>query len=146
MAAPAADNALEPLTVCEVLSDLHAHDGKTVAVLGRYSFRREGRSINQEACPAAAPGEPAPPHSISLTDDSKSAPKPPDVFALDAVALNRKLKTVQEKTSLRTFRFGTPDYDRWAVVYGRIEADKSKSGGALLVYRGNGVVLFLREN
>lgn len=146
-AAPAADNALQPSTVCEVLKDLTANDGKVMAVLGRYSFRRDGRSINQEACgPKPGPGETPAPNSIRLTDDSKSGPKPPDVFALDAAAVTRKMKQVQEQTSLRSFRFGTPDYDRWAVVYGRIEADKSKPGSAHLVYRGDGVILFLHEN
>jgi hypothetical protein len=42
----AADNALQPLTVCEVLQDLPANDGKVLAVLGRFSFRRAG-SIHQ---------------------------------------------------------------------------------------------------
>ena len=142
IAATAADNTLEPLTVCEVLKDLPAHDGRAVAVLGRFSYRRDGRSINEEACgEKPAPGEPVPPSAIRLTDDSKSGPKPPEVFALDAPALNRKLKLIQERTALRTFRFGTPDYDRWAVVFGRIEVDKS--GPPRLVYRGDGVILFL---
>lgn len=145
--ARAADTALQPITVCEVLKDLPSYDGKVVAVLGRFSFRRDGRSINQEACgskPAA--GEPAPPTSIRMTDDSKAGPKPPEVFALDAAAVTRKLKLVQEQTTLRAFRFGTPDYDRWAVVYGRVEGEKNKPGTAHLVYRGDGVILFLHEN
>ena len=150
IAAPAADTALEPMTVCEVLKDLPSLDGKAVPVLGRFSFRRDGRSLNQEACgEKPAPGEPLPPNSIRLSDDSKTGPKPPDVFALDGVAVTHKLKLVQEHTSLRTFRFGTPDYDRWAVVYGRVEIDKSKPAApaiARLVYRGDGVVLFLHEN
>src|SRR5690242_18592770 len=109
IAAPSADNALQPLTVCEVLHDLPTHGGKVLAVLGRFSFRRDGRTINQESCGAKpAPGEAALPNSIRLLDDSKSGPKPPEVFALDAVAVNRKLKLIQEQTSLRTFRFGTP--------------------------------------
>jgi len=145
--ATAADNALAPITVCEALKDLPAQDGKVVAVLGRFSFRREGRTINEESCgPKSAPGEPDPPNTIRLTDDSKSGPKPPEVFALDAATVTRKLKAVQEHTTLRTFRFGTPDYDRWAVVYGRVEADKSKAGNARLIYRGDGVILFLHEN
>jgi len=147
IAAPAADNALQPITVCEVLQDLPANDGKVIAVLGRFSFRRDGRSINQEACgPKPPAGETAPPHSIRLTDDTKSGPKPPEVFALDAVTVSRKLKQVREHTSLRTFRFGTSDYDRWAVVYGRIEAEKARPGAAHLVYRGDGVILFLHDN
>jgi hypothetical protein len=147
LAAPAADNALAPVTVCEVLRDLPADDGKSMAVLGRFSFRRDGRTLNEVSCgPKPAEGEPAPPNAIRLTDDSKSAPKPPDVYALDGAAVSRKLKAVQEHTSLGTFRFGTADYDRWAVVYGRIEMDKGKAGSARLVYRGDGVILFLHEN
>jgi hypothetical protein len=154
IAAPAADNALQPLTVCEVLEDLPAHDGKPVAVLGRFSFRRDGRSINQETCgDKPAPGEPPLPHSLSLADDAKTGPKPPEVFALDGATLERKMKLIRQHTSLRTFRFGTPDYDRWAVVYGRIEIDKSRPPAdhpapptARLVYRGDGVILFLHEN
>jgi len=147
MLATAADTALEPLTVCEVLKNVSAHDGKVVAVLGRFSFRRDGRTLNEETCGASSePGGPAPPNSIRLTDDTKTGPKPPEVFALDAGAVDRKLKTIQEHTKLHAFRFGTADYDRWAVVYGRIESDKAKLPGARLVYRGDGVVLFLHEN
>jgi hypothetical protein len=146
MLATAADTALEPLTVCEVLKDVSTHDGKAVAVLGRFSFRREGRTLNEESCGNPEPGGPPLPNAIRLTDDSKSGPKPPDVYALDSSALNRKLKAIQEHTRLHTFRFGTADYDRWAVVYGRIESDKAKPPGARLVYRGDGVILFLHEN
>ena len=53
---------------------------------------------------------------------------------------------MQEHTKLHTFRFGTSDYDRWAVVYGRVESDKAKTPAVRLVYRGDGVVLFLHEN
>src|SRR5438309_1368943 len=91
-AATAADSALEPVTVCEVLKDLPAQDGKTVAVLGRFSFRRDGRTINEETCgPKSAQGEPAAPNAIRLTDDARSGPKPPEVFALDGAAVSRKL-------------------------------------------------------
>lgn len=148
--ARAADRPIEPLTVCEILRDPASQAGKAVAVLGRFSFRREGMSINEETCPAKpAAGAADSISSIRLADDPKSAPKPPEIFELDAAAVNRKLKAVKEHTALRTFRFGTPDYDRWAVVYGRIETDKSQPGAAVLVrlvYRGDGVVLFLHDN
>jgi hypothetical protein len=147
MLATAADTALEPLTVCEVLKDVPTVDGKSLAVLGRFSFRRDGRTLNEESCGTnPEPGAPPPPNAIRLTDDTKNGPKPPEVFALDAGAVNRKLKAIQEHTRLHTFRFGTADYDRWAVVYGRIESDKAKPPGARLVYRGDGVILFLHEN
>lgn len=144
MLATAADTALEPLTVCEVLRDVPTQDGKAVAVLGRFSFRREGRTLNEESCGTSPESGGAPlPSVIRLTDDSKAGPKPPDVYAIDSAALNRKLKAMQEHTRLHTFRFGTSDYDRWAVVYGRVESDKAKTPAVRLVYRGDGVVLFL---
>jgi hypothetical protein len=151
---PAADGPIEPLTVCEVLKDLPTHDGKNLAVLGRFSFRRDGRTLNEGTCGEKdSTGEHSAPPALRLMDDSKSGPKPPDVYALDGAAVNRKLKAMQEHTTLGKFRFGTPDYDRWAVVYGRIEADKTTPSGsagsspaARLVFRGDGVVLFLHDN
>src|SRR5689334_5932599 len=88
MLAPAADNALAPLTVCEVLKDAATNDGKAVPVLGRFSFRRDGRTLNEDSCgPTADASGTPPPSSIRLLDDSKSGPKPPEVYALDATAV-----------------------------------------------------------
>ena len=56
--AVAADPPIPPVTVCEILSDLAAHDGKDVAVLGRYSFRRDGRWLGEQACESAATAPP----------------------------------------------------------------------------------------
>jgi hypothetical protein len=128
----AADPPLVPLTVCEVLHDLPSYEGKGVAVVARYSFRESG------------PG--GTPPLLWLVEDSGDGPKPPGDFELDAVALNRKLALMRQHTSLGKFRFGTPDYDRWAVVYGRVEtrkAEAAKQAAANLVFRGSGVVVFL---
>ena len=46
----AADPPIPTVTVCEVLADLPAHEGKDVAVLGRFSFRRDGRWIGEQSC------------------------------------------------------------------------------------------------
>src|ERR1039457_4321163 len=57
----AADPPIPPLTVCEVLADLPAHEGKDLAVLGRFSFRHDGRRIGEQSCePAPAPPRPPP--------------------------------------------------------------------------------------
>jgi hypothetical protein len=53
--------------------------------------------------------------------DSKNGPVPPAAFSVDTGATDRKLDAVRKSTNLATFRFGSSDYDRWALVYGRIE-------------------------
>src|ERR1035437_1074044 len=138
----AADPPLVPLSVCEVLHDLPSYEGKSVAVVGRYSFRESGRWMGEQACDA---GSPAPP-LLWLLGGSRDGPKPPGDFELDAMALNRKFALMRQHTSLGKFRFGTPDYDRWAVIYGRVEsrkAEAARQASANLVFRGSGVVVFL---
>lgn len=140
--AHAADPPLVPLTVCELLHDLTALDGKTVVVVGRYSFRQNGRWIGEQACEAA----PATPSLIWLTEDAKEAPKPPDDFEFDAAVLRRKFVEIQRRTSLGKFKFGNPEYDRWAMVYGRVEARKGealKQAAASLIFRGSGALVFM---
>jgi hypothetical protein len=142
----AADPPLVPLTVCEVLHGLASNQGAAVAVVGRYSFRENGRWMGEQVCDAGSPGPEGTPPLLWLMEDPNDGPKPPGDFELDAVALHRKLALIQQHTSLGKFRFGTPDYDRWAVVYGRVEARKAeaaKQAPANLVFRGSGVVVFL---
>jgi hypothetical protein len=144
--AQAADPPLVPLTVCEVLHDLASNEGKAVAVLGRYSFRETGRWMGEQACDTGSPGPGITPPLLWLVEDPTDGPKPPGDFELDAVAVNRKLALLQQHTSLSRFRFGNPDYDRWAVIYGRVEtrkAEAAKQAPANLVFRGSGVVVFL---
>ncbi len=136
-----ADPPITPLSVCEVLRDLPAEEGKNVAVLGRYSFREKGRWIGEDAC--SPPGENPP--QLWLVEDS-SAPKPPDDFELDGGALHKKFLELRRHTSLGKFRFGTPDYDRWAVIFGQVkprQGEDAKKAAANLVYRGSGVIIFL---
>ena len=152
--AAAADPPVTPVTVCEVIADLPAHEGKEVAVLGRYSFRRDGRWISQDSCDPAR----STPPMLWLTEDSTSAPKPPGNFELEVTSLNKKFADLLRHTSLGKFRFGNPEYDRWAVVYGRIvvrkddggrkdgdvrKEDDARKAPADLLFRGNGVVIFL---
>jgi len=142
LAAPAAETPLVPYTVCEILHDKAAYEGKPVAALGRYSFRQDGRWLGEQGCEEAITNPPA----IWLAEDTKDGPRPPEDFELDGAVLSRKLADIRKRTSLGKFRFGTPDYDRWAVVYGRVESrpgDAAKKAAAELVFRGDGVVVFL---
>ena len=139
-----ANAPIVPLTICEVVRDLGAHEGKDEAVLGRYSFRASsGRYLSEQACDPTAPVPP----QLLLVEDLKDGPKPPDSFELDGEALRRKFADLRKRTQLGKFRFGTPDYDRWAVVYGRVEARKGdEKFPASLAFRGDGVVVFLRPD
>jgi hypothetical protein len=133
---------IAPITVCEILADPAAHDGKDVAVLGRYSFRKDGRWMGEESCGASVSVPPV----LWLTEDSTAGPKSPADFELDASVLNRKFAELVKHTALGKFRFGTADYDRWAVVYGRVVVRKGSDAAkapAGLIFRGSGVVIFL---
>lgn len=141
-AAPCADAPIVPFTVCEILSDLTHFQDSPVAALGRYSFREDGRWLSEQACSGSVTAPPV----IRLTEDGKDGPKAPGSFELDGAALNRKFADLQKHTSLAKFRFGSTDYDRWAVVYGRLElrtGDQAKKAPAELVFRGDGVVIYL---
>ncbi len=133
-----------PVTVCEVLAKLPELEGKDVAVLGRYSFRKDGRWIGEQSCGAADPRP-----LLWLTEDSEVAPKPPADFELNGAILNQKFAALTKHTALGKFRFGTPDYDRWAVVFGRVVPRKGNDAAkapADLVFRGSGVVIFLTND
>ena len=149
--AVAADPPITPLTVCEVLANLPAYEGKNVAVLGRFSFRREGRWIGEQSCEPAATGEGEQaktqvPPLLWLAEDGFNGPHPPDNFEFDSAVLNKKFAALTKKTTLGKFRFGTPDYDRWAVVFGRViprKGEAAQKALADLMFRGDGVVVFL---
>ena len=140
-AALCADAPIVPLTVCEVVADLPAHEGKILAVIGRYSFRSDGRSMGEQTCDA-----PGPAPTLWLVEDLKEGPKPPEPLNLDKAALKKKFADVQRRSTLVNFRFGTSDYDRWAVVYGRIERrtpDSTRKAPANLVFRGSSVIIVI---
>ncbi|MGA7237016.1 MAG: hypothetical protein WBY44_15120 [Bryobacteraceae bacterium] len=148
-AAQCADDALVvPLTVCEVVADLPANDGKVIAVIGRYSFRAIGRWMGEQTCPSSGPASnaPAPTPELWMVEDPKDAPKPPEHLNLDSAALKSKFAIVQRRSTLVNFRFGTSDYDRWAVVYGRVERrtpDATHKAPANLVFRGSSVIIVI---
>ena len=137
---------LKPVRVCEVLADLPARDGKVVAVLGRFSFRENGRFLGEDGCdPAPAAG----PSALRVVFNPKTAPPLPARLELDAADVYQPLKLIRQRTALGKFRFGSVDYDRWAVVFGRIEAGGAIKNGpkppapAQIVCRGESAVLFI---
>ena len=162
--AEAGEPALRPVTVCEVLQDLSAYDGKVVAVVGRFSARQTGRWLGEQKCGhKLVSGDQEWPNAFWVTYDPEDAPKPPAVLAVDATILAQKLRAVKVGTSLTNLPFGSTDYDNWAVVYGRIETRKDlvtvtadgprkngfgygQSSPARLVCHGDAVVIFLNDD
>jgi len=108
-AADAAAGSLEPVTVCELFEHKDALAGKPVLVVGRYSFREYGRFLSEKDC------------VLRVLLDARNGPLPPDGFSVDSAAMSRKLAVVRRSTTLGSFRFGSSDYDRWALIYGRLE-------------------------
>ncbi len=91
------------------------------------------------------PGAAEPPQ-LWIVEDDKDGPRPPERFELDAAAVRVKLAEIERHTALAKFRFGSPGYDRWAVVYGRIETRKgedARQAPANLVICGTAVIVFL---
>ena len=125
-----------------MLRDLTNWEHKIAAVVGRYSYRSDGRWVSEQACDPATPDPP----QLWIIEDDKDGPRPPQRFEFDAVLVHRKLAEIARHTTLAKFRFGTPGYDRWAVVYGRVEArkgDDAKKASANLVIRGASVIIWL---
>lgn len=140
--ARAADPPLAPVGVCEVLRDLASWDNRNAAIVGRYSFRPNGRWVSEQVCD---PGAVEPPQ-LWIVEDGVDGPRPPDRFEYDTAAIRLKLAAIGRRTELGKFRFGSPGYDRWAVVYGRIQVRKgvdARKAPANLVIRGTGVILIL---
>ena len=145
---------IEPVRICEVLEDSTAFGGKAALVVGRYSFRERGVFLGED-CRQGASAQPA---AFELVYDSKTGPATPAQLAIDSTALRRKLAVVKQATSLGKFKFGSQEYDRWAVAYGRIEIGAAAPPGpsphsregefrvpGRLVCRGSGLVVFLAE-
>jgi hypothetical protein len=142
LALTAADPPLDPVPVCQAALNWKDYDGQPVAVLGRYSFReagpQKGRWLDQQACDGQTARE-----VIRLSLDPQAAPKPADQVAIDERALEARLASIKEHTALGKFRFGSADYDRWAVVFGKLQ--RAGEHDLQLVYRGDGAVFFLAD-
>lgn len=161
--ARAGEPALQPLTVCEVMQDLAAYDGKVVAVIGRFSYRQGGRWLGEQKCAQKVTmGDREWPYAFWIAYDPAGGPKPPSVLAVDSASLEKKLRTIQLGTALTKLPFGSKDYDSWALVYGRVETRKDlvvttpegvrkngyglgESSPARLVCHGEAEVVFVNE-
>jgi hypothetical protein len=110
----------EVASVCDVFRDLPAAGGKTVVAIGKLSFRQSGRTLSEGRC-VVSPGEKVYSAVLEVAFDSKTAPRPDGPLSIPSANVYKKLGQVKRTTDLGRVRFGSPDYDRWAFIYGRVE-------------------------
>lgn len=145
----AAEAPVQVVRVCDVIRDLASYAGKVVAIVGRFSYREEGRFISEETCEGLKTGDSASSKLIPVFFDIKAAPKPPESSSIDPNLIYKELEIIKRHTSLANFRFGSEDYDRWAVAYGRVELRPKNSGkkfehtAARLICASASMVVFL---
>lgn len=151
--ASAAEPALAPASVCDILRKPAEYAGRTVLLLGRFSFRDRGRFLSDKSCEAKTWAS-----TIRVVIDSKSGPKPPEKLTVDSAVLDSKLSSIKKSTTLANFRFGSTDYDRWGLVYGEVEFSPEFPAGAppaakgefepapgRIVCRGEALVVFIAD-
>ncbi len=102
-------------TVCEVLANRGAYDGKVVALVGRWSSTDEGFWLASDCENSVKTGDYVWSSIIFLAYD----PSSPSIFSngpkLDYVAANRRIAEIPLRSK------SPADKREWAVVYGRIE-------------------------
>lgn len=142
--------SVEPITVCEAVKNLQKLAGKPFGIVGRLSFRSEGKWLSQDDCKGAPGNGEA---RITLLYDTAEAPRVKTGWEVRGSAMSEKLTLLRKATKLALFPFGTPDYDRWAVVYGSLrfregtasgDAAAAKKAEADLLYAGDGYVLIIK--
>lgn len=126
-----------PITVCELLADPMAYDGKDVALLGRYDDSHfDGSWVSEDNCGSKLTTDGYVwPNRVWLAGSVGSGPAPPlGLLVLDPSALGQKLESVRRTTSLNMEEVSFYGKDgqggtrlvkqHWAVIFGRIEARK----------------------
>jgi hypothetical protein len=87
-----------------------------VLIAGRISKRGNRRYIGEDGCDGGG-------RELSIQFDAANGPMPPDSFGVSTAEVKRKFDTIIPHTALREFRFGTGEYERWAMVLGRVEME-----------------------
>jgi hypothetical protein len=135
-----AEGGLNPVTVCEVLANPIAYNGKNIALLGRSGETFEGWWLTEDNCSRKLESDGYTWDNIVWVDCcNEPAPDPPSgLLVLDPEALAQKLAQVRKTTKLKLERRWVFRVDaegksqaeprdirqKWAIVYGRVEARK----------------------
>jgi hypothetical protein len=113
----AAPDDISVLTVCEALKDLPHFAGKSVIVVGRFSFSDEGTWLDEDCGTKVVNGGREFRPSISTSyavSDFTAPPQKPSGFKWDERLLQQKLKQVKRTTRLH-------HSDQWLAIFGRLE-------------------------
>jgi len=146
---------LTPITVCELLANRSAYNGKAVALLGKFlNSHFDGTWLSEDNCDSKITTAGYTWPNQVFIGGSESDPTPPNgLLVLDPDALSKKLDLVRRTTTLRMveetlYRKGggvTHELvqENWAVIFGRIETRQDlrpprRAGGGLDQDWGNG--------
>ncbi|HZU26529.1 MAG TPA: hypothetical protein VFA04_13470 [Bryobacteraceae bacterium] len=138
--------AAHPVRVCDVLRKPEEYAGKAMLVLGRLSSRESGRFLGEERC--SDQGKPV---LLELHPDRQAGPLPDGSIDVDRAAVEHDIAEMKKSTALHTFPFGSGEYDRWAIVYGRVEIPTANTKPASdryagkIVLRSDSLVIFLND-
>ena len=111
------------VTVCEVMKELPAYNGKTIVVVGRFGSTDEGAWLSEDCTQQLVIKGHEWSNSISLSDTVGSTQPPPSLpkaFRWNKNMLFKKLTQVKSTTVLRVY----PEFhysDKWLALYGRLE-------------------------
>jgi hypothetical protein len=116
--AEAQPEVIVPVRVFEALQQLEKSAGKMVAMIGRFSFRETGRYLSDRPCGSEADGQEG---VVRVTFDTSPRSASITRIEFDGGAVRRELANVKRCNTLKKIRYGSPEYERWALVYGRIQ-------------------------
>jgi hypothetical protein len=107
-----------PVRVTEAVRDLEKLSGKMVAIIGRFSFRESGRYLSERPCDGDSGAEE---RVIRVGFETAARSASITRVEFDGGAVRRELAAVKRCNTLKKIRYGSTEYERWAMVYGRIE-------------------------
>lgn len=96
------------LTVCEVLSDLDRYEGKSIIVVGRFSWTDEGSWLSEDC-------------KLEIVRGGREFSDPQISIAWDRRLLEQKVAQLKRTTKLRKYRPSKYN-EKWVAVFGRLES------------------------
>jgi len=110
--------SVQPVTVCDVLSNTGAYRGKAIAVVGRLGGTDGGTWLDEECINHIERDGFQWPNLIWITSDPEAPSAEAVAKLIDKKVLEAKVFEVAARTKLRP----KPERDEYALLYGRIDA------------------------